>query len=186
MEDSEIVRMFLERNENAIKEAQQKYSKYCNSIAANILKNAEDAEHCVNEVYLAAWNSIPPNRPQSLATFLGRLTKNNAINSMKALLTEKRGKGEICLVFEELEECIPGENIVEQAFERRELECAVNDLLAKLSKSHRKMFMLRYWYCYSVRDIASRLGTSENTVSVTLSRTRKKLKEFLKKRGFEL
>lgn len=186
LEDSEIVEMFFQRNEKAIQASQGKYSKYCLTIAANILKNREDAEEIVNEVYLKAWNTIPPNRPQSLATYLGRLTKNSAINLMKMRLAEKRGGGEVSLVFEELEECVPGGSSVEQTFSDGELEREINRFLSKLRSTHRKIFMLRYWYCYSTSDIAARLGITANTVSVTLNRTRKKLKDYLQKRGYEL
>ena len=186
MDDSEIVEMFWQRNDLAIHEAQAKYGKYCNVIAESILKNKEDAEDCVNEVYLAAWNSIPPSRPRQLSTYLGRLTKNLAVNIMKRRLTEKRGGGEVSLVFEELEECVSGGGSVEQSYEAKELTRAINGFLARQRRSHRKIFMLRYWYCQSVSDIAARLGTTPNTVSVTLARTRKKLKEYLQKRGFDL
>lgn len=185
MDDSEIVRLFRERDERALGEAEKKYSRYCTAIAVRILNNAEDAEECVNDAFLAAWELIPPNDPYSLATFLGRLTKNFAINFMKTRLTQKRGSGEIALVFEELEECV-GSSGAEEAFEQHELENAINQFLAKLTKTNRKMFMLRYWYCCSVREIAELLGKSENTVSVTLNRTRKKLRESLKKRGYDV
>lgn len=185
MDDSEIVRLFHERNERALGETEKKYSRYCKAIAVRILGNAEDAEECVNDAFLAAWQLIPPHAPYSLATFLGRLTKNCAINIMKTRLAQKRGSGDIALVFEELEECV-GSSGAEEAFEQHELEDDINRFLASLSKSNRKMFMLRYWYCYSVREIAELLGKSENTVSVTLNRIRKKLRESLKKRGYDV
>lgn len=185
MNDSEIVRLFRERDERALGEAEKKYSRYCTAIAVRVLKNAEDAEECVNDAFLTAWQLIPPNDPYSLATFLGRLTKNCAINMMKTRLTQKRGGGDIALVFEELEECVGGSG-AEEALEQHELENAINQFLSRLAKSNRKMFVLRYWYCYSVREIAELLGKSENTVSVTLNRTRSKLKEFLRKRGYDV
>lgn len=186
MDDSGIIQLFIKRDERALEEAQRKYFRYCISIANNILKNMEDAEECVNDAFLAAWRLIPPNDPYSLATFLGRLTKNSAINMMKTRLTQKRGGGETELVYEELEECVARGGGVEDAFEKHELERIINQFLGRLPKSNRKMFMLRYWYCYSVREIAELLGKSENTVSVTLNRTRTKLRDLLKKRGYDV
>ncbi|MCM1165720.1 MAG: sigma-70 family RNA polymerase sigma factor [Lachnospiraceae bacterium] len=185
MDDSEIIRLFNERNERALSEAQTKYSRYCTAIAMNVLGDREEAEDCVNEAFHTAWQLIPPNSPYSLATFLGRLTKNSAVNLLKMRLTQKRGGGETALALDELAECAAKDG-VEERFDRRELEKLINRFLAGLTKTNRRMFMLRYWYCYSVREIALRLGTSENTVSVTLNRTRKKLKELLKKRGYDV
>lgn len=185
MDDSEIIRLFNERSEKALVEVQNKYYRYCMSIAMNILGDREEAEDCVNEALNTAWTLIPPSTPYSLATFLGRLTKNSAVNMLKMRLAQKRGGGEAELVFEELIDCAARGGVEEQ-FDRRELEALINQFLGGLSKSNRKMFMLRYWYCYGVREIALRLGTSENTVSVTLNRTRKKLKELLKKRGYDV
>lgn len=186
MDDSEIIRLFMARDERGLAEAESKYSRYCTAIALNILGSREDAEDCVNDALEAAWQLIPPNCPVSLATFLGRLTRNSAVNMLKARLTQKRGGGEAELVFEELEECVAQGGGVEELFERHELEGVINQFLTRLTKTNRKMFMLRYWYCYSVREIALRLGTSENTVSVTLNRIRSKLKEQLKKRGYDV
>lgn len=185
MDDSGIVRLFLARDERAIAEAQEKYGWYCLSIAVNILGDRTDAEECFNDALLAAWQLIPPNCPYSLATFLGRLTRNGAINTLKMRCTQKRGGGAGELALEELRECAAAGS-VEEELDRRELEKAINRFLARLTVTNRKMFMLRYWYCYSVREIALRLGTTENTVSVTLNRTRKKLREYLKKRGYNV
>lgn len=185
MDDSKIIRLFTERSEQALVEVQNKYYRYCMAIAMNILGDREEAEDCVNEAFHTAWQLIPPNAPYSLATFLGRLTKNCAVNVLKMRLTQKRGGGEAELALEELVDCA-AKGGVEEQFDRHELEELINQFLGKLTKTNRKMFMLRYWYCYSVREIALRLGTSENTVSVTLNRTRKKLKELLKKRGYNV
>ncbi len=185
MDDSGIINLFNERSEKALSEVQDKYYRYCMSIAMNILGDREEAEDCVNEAFHTAWQLIPPSAPYSLATFLGRLTKNSAVNILKMRLAQKRGGGEAELAFEELIDCA-AQGSVEEQLDRRELETLINQFLGSLTKSNRKMFMLRYWYCYSVREIALRLGTSENAVSVTLSRTRKKLKELLKKRGYDV
>ncbi len=185
MDDSEIIRLFTERSERALAEVQDKYYRYCMAIAMNILGDREEAEDCVNEAFHTAWQLIPPSTPYSLATFLGRLTKNSAVNLLKMRLAQKRGGGESELVLEELVDCAARDSVEEQ-LDRRELEELINQFLGKLTKTNRKMFMLRYWYCYSVREIALRLGTSENTVSATLCRTRKKLKELLKKRGYNV
>lgn len=185
MDDSAIVRLFLDRDERAIAEAQDKYGRYCMSIAVNILGDRTEAEECLNDALLAAWQLIPPNCPYSLATFLGRLVRNSAVNVLKSRSAQKRGGGAGELALEELGECAASGG-VEEELDRRELETAVNRFLARQTVTSRKMFMLRYWYCFSVREIALRLGTTENTVSVTLSRTRKKLREYLKKRGYNV
>lgn len=187
MNDSDIVSMFVSRNEDAIRQAQRKYLKYLTVIAEGVLKNPEDAQLAVNDAFLAAWESIPPAKPASLSTYLGRLTKNRAVNMVKSNNAQKRGGGEVALVMEELAEvCANGSPGVEQVYENGELERAINGFLARLSRRHRDIFMMRYWYCMSVSDIASRLGTTSNTVSVTLSRARKKLKSYLQRKGYDV
>lgn len=184
--DGEIVKLFWQREEDAIKSAAEKYRGYLNTIALNILNNKEDAEECVNETFLKAWNAIPPARPKSLAPFLGRIVKNSALNLLRNARTLKRGGGEKELIFEELEECIPSAHSVEAQAEGKELEQIINLFLKSLSKNNRIVFMMRYWYCYSLSDIAEKTGTTVNSAAVTLSRVREKLKNFLEKNGYGL
>lgn len=187
MDDSEIIALFFARDEKAISASSEKFGAYCKTIARNILKNEEEADECVNAVYLKAWESIPPKKPPVLSSFFGKLTKNHALNLLKSSGRIKRGgKGAADLVFEELEECISDRFSVESELERKELIKAINKFLFKCSDTNRKAFVLRYWYCTDISYIAGYLGISENNAAVILSRTRKKLKEYLIKEGFSV
>ena len=186
MEDKDIIQLYFDRDENAIAETSKKYGNYCRSIARNILKNCEDAEECVSDTYLKAWNSIPPERPTMFKAFLGKITRNLSFNLYKKINADKRGKGQIAVVLDELAECVSGENDPYQEFNKNELLNVINEFLEKLSQEKRIMFICRYWYSDSVTDIAKRCGTSENSVSVTLNRLRKRFHSYLLERGFEL
>lgn len=186
MEDIEIIRQFTERSDTAVSELQLKYKNYCGKIAMNILGSHEEAEECVNDALMRIWELIPPQHPRSLRAFLGKVTRNLAINRLKKLTAEKRGSGEITAVYEELSELISGKSDIEQQYERLEIIREINVFLGTLPEQNRNMFVLRYWYCESVKAIAETLGTNENNVSVTLSRVREKLKTHLRKRGYEI
>lgn len=186
MNDKEIVQLFLERDEAAIKAANEKYRSYCMKIAESITNSPEDAEECVNDALMRAWESMPPNSPEMLSTYLGKLTRNIAINRLKRQMTEKRGRGEAALAFEELSEMIKGRENVEQEFDRRELSREINVFLEKLPEHKRNIFICRYWYCESVKTIAAEWGLSETSVSVTLHRLREKLRIHLRKRGYDI
>ena len=129
MDDSKIVELYLERSENAIAETSKKYTRYCHSISFNILHNSQDAEECVNDTYLRAWNAIPPNQPNQLSTFLGKITRNLSFNRYKQYSAEKRGFGQAELALSELEDCIPAKTDVEQASNEKELVEAINKFL---------------------------------------------------------
>lgn len=184
MDDSEIVRLFWERDEGALAEVSMKYKGYCFSIAMNILGSKEDAEECVNDTLLKLWDMIPPHKPETLSTFLGRITRNIAIDRHRQTLAEKRGGGEAAIAFDELSEIISGSLDVESETERKELLREINSFLEKLPERKRNIFMCRYWYYDSIRDIASEFGLSESNVSVILNRTRHKLREYLSKKGY--
>ena len=186
MEDSEIITYLTERSEQAISAVSQKYGRYCKKIALNILQNNEEADECVNEALMRLWNSAPPSSPDALQLFLARIVKNCAYDKLRLALREKRGGGEVALALDEIAECVSGHSSVEGELEQKELGEAINSFLEKLNTRHRKMFLLRYWYCFSVSEIAGRLGTSENSVSVTLSRVRRKIKDYLTKRGYDI
>lgn len=184
MDDSEIVKLFTERSEAAIAAALEKYKGYCLKIALNILGSREEAEECVNDALLKAWDMIPPHEPQMLSTFLGKITRNIAINRYRQGLAEKRGSGETALAFDEMSELISGSSNVESEAERRELLDEINAFLKRLPERNRNIFICRYWYCDSVSEISREFAVSESNVSVILNRTRKKLREYLQKRGF--
>ena len=144
MEDREIVNLYWERNSNAIKETASKYGGYCKAIAKNILGNNEDAEECVNDTYLNTWNSIPPNRPNVLSTYLGKITRNLSFDRFRQRHADKRGGGEIELVLDELGECVSGADSVEQKVEKKELIRAINSFLDTLSQEKCNIFLCRY------------------------------------------
>ena len=184
MDDSEIVRLFSERSEQAIAEAMAKYKGDCTKIAYNILYSHEDAEECVNDAFLKVWDMIPPNKPEMLSTFIGKITRNLAINRYRQTLAEKRGSGEAAVAFEELSAVISDSTDVANDAERRELLGEINKFLGKLPEKKRSIFVCRYWYCDSIREIAEQFRLSESNVSVILNRTRQKLREHLQKRGY--
>lgn len=186
MDDNGIIQLYWDRNEQAIRATSDKYGHYCKSIARNILNNEEDAEECVNDTWLSAWNAMPPHRPGQLAAFLGKITRNLSFNKYKHHHAEKRGGGEIALVLDELADCVSDVDNVEQIFDRRELEKAVNSFARSLSMEKRNIFVRRYWYADSVSAIAKDYGMLQGTVSKTLERTRKQLKSYLAERGFEI
>lgn len=186
MTDNEIVSLFWERNEGAISAVSEKYGKYCAKIARNILHNEQETEECVNDTYMRAWEKIPPEKPKMLSAFIAKLTRNMAIDKYRHEHAEKRGGGEIPLILEELGDCISDGISVEATAERREIISAINKFLGRLSSKNRIIFVSRYCYCESAREISLRFGISENSVCVSLSRTRKALREYLIKEGFEL
>ena len=153
------------------------------SIARNILGSQEDAEECVNDAYLAVWNSIPPKRPSTLAPFLGRITRNRALNMYKQQHAEKRGGYGLTLVLEELEEVLPSGESADSALLQKEFMETVQRFLSSLPPEKRKIFVRRYWYADSVKDIAAACGASENSISVALHRMRKDLLAYLEKGG---
>ncbi len=185
MEDGQIVDLFWSRSDAAIANSKQKYGRYCRYIAYNILQNDSDAEEIENDVYLKAWNSIPPNRPSSLKAYLGMISRQLAFDAYAAKNTQKRG-GDVALVLDELAECIPDSNGGEDIGESLALHDALNGFVRSLSGKTQKIFVRRYWYSSSVSEIAADYGMSENHVSVSLFNTRKKLKRFLSKEGFTL
>lgn len=186
MEDAKIVQLYWDRNELAIPVTADKYGSYCASIANNILDSREDAEECVNDTYLNAWNAMPPHRPGILPAFLGKITRNLSLNRYKHNIAGKRGGGQAAVVLDEIAELVSDGDSVEREIDRRELAKAIDAFLDGLSARKRNIFVRRYWYFDSISDIASRFGMTENNVSVTLNRLRLKLHNYLLERGFEL
>lgn len=186
MDDIQIVQLYWDRDEQAIPATSAKYENYCIAIAMNILGSPEDAEECVNDTYLNAWNAMPPHRPHVLSAFLGKITRNLSLNKYRQIHAEKRGGGRLPQVLDELAECVSGTVTVEQEADRRELIKAINSFLGTLSPAKRSIFVCRYWYLDSISDIASRFGMTANHVSVTLNRLRTSLRNHLTERGFEI
>ena len=186
MEDKDIVILYWERNQKAISETKTKYGNYCHSIAMNILFNNEDVEECVNDTYLNAWNSIPPHRPNILSVFLGKITRHLSFDKLRYKNAAKRGGNELHLILDELSEIVSGTETADDELYRKELVIEINKFLNTLSKEKCNIFICRYWYAYSVSQIAKQFGMTENHVSVTLNRIRNNLKAFLTERGYDL
>ncbi len=185
MEDHEIVALFWARSEEAIRQASSKYGRYCRYIAEGILHSREDSEECVNDALLQAWRTIPPHRPERLAVFLGKITRNLSLNRWERERAQKRGGGEVSLALEELQDCLPAPNSG-QLVEDLALSEACNRFLAALPAEARKIFLRRYWYFSPVKEIAADYGLSESKVKMSLLRSRKKLKRWLEKEGIDL
>lgn len=186
MEDFKIIELFFERNENAISETERKYGRYLSKIAYNILFDFEDSKECVNDTYMKAWNSIPPQQPKVLSIFLGKITRRLAIDVFRKKHAEKRGNSEYFLSLSELDECIPDKFSAENEFEQKELSESINRFLSSISKENRDIFICRYFYSDSIKEIASFFQSNESKIKSSLFRTRKALKEHLEKEGFSL
>lgn len=186
MEDNAIIQLYWDRDEEAISVTEEKYGFYCWSIARNILGNREDAQECVNDTYLNTWNSIPPKRPKMLSTYLGKIVRNLSFNLYKKKKAEKRGGSQIPLVLDELAELISDATSLEEEWNRREITDAINSFLISIPTKKRRLFVCRYWYADSVKDIAKRFGMTESNVSVTLKRLRSELRSYFVERGIEL
>ena len=185
MEDTKIIDLYFERNEAAITETDQKYGAYCRSIAWNILQNHEDLEECVSDTWLRAWNAMPPQRPRVLRQFLAKITRNLSLDRFRAGHAQKRGSGEVPLALEELKECVGSGDPATDA-ERKLLEELIGQFLQQLSQRDRGVFLRRYFYMESHKDIAARYGMKETNVRLCLSRTRQRLREYLRKEDFPL
>ena len=183
MEDRDIIELYFARDESAIACTREKYGGYCARIAGNILAVREDAEECVSDTWLRAWNAIPPARPDPLRAFLGRITRNLALSRWRKDRAQKRGRAEVTLAYEELSDCLSGGTEPEQIAEAASLAETVNAFLAELKPRERSVFLARYWHFASIAEIAARTGKSESAVKSALLRTRRKLYDHLKKEG---
>lgn len=183
MNDDQIIELYMERSEKAVSETYDKYSAYCNTISFNILQNSEDAEECVNDTFQKAWESIPPDKPDNLKAFLGKIARNISLNKLKYNRTQKRGSGQIDILLSELEECVSDKFSVESEICSKELSQMINSFLAALPTDKRKVFVSRYWYMRSIKEISEQYGMSEGKIKSILFRIRKQLKSYLKKEG---
>lgn len=183
VKDCDIVNLFWARDERAIIEASFKYEKYCSAIARNILRNPADVEESINDTWLNAWNSMPPHRPAILQTFLGKITRFICLKKWRTLHTQKHGKGEIALVFEELAESIPDGKTLDDYIKSKELSQILNSFLRQLPNRERNIFVCRYWYLDSISNICKQFHFSQSRVKTMLWRTRTKLREYLIEEG---
>ena len=186
MNDSQIVALFFDRDQQAIQETAAKYGNYCYSIVHHILQNREDAEEAVSDTYLALWASIPPHKPTVLRTFLGKIARRTALKQWEKMRTQKRGGGEVALALDELSEYLSDGQTPETAIANAELTQILNGFLGSLPKTERQVFVCRYWYLDSIADIAKRFGFSQSKVKSMLARTRMKLRAALTKEGIAL
>ena len=182
MEDKQIIELYFQRNETAISETANKYGAFCHKIAMNILSIREDAEECVNDTYHSVWNQIPPTNPNSFRAFLGRITRNLSISRFRTLHAQKRYAG-MELMLSELEECIPTPDTVERTIEGKELTGYINEWLNALPEQEAILFLRRYWYGDSVKDLAKKTNITAAQMAQTMLRLRKNLKAYLMQKG---
>ena len=175
MEDKKIIDLFFERSENAIKELDLKYGKLFFNLSNNIVNNKQDAEECVNDAYLGAWNTIPPQKPNPLLSYICKIVRNISIKSY----WKNKKHSSYAISLDELEPFICGISTTETEIEVKELTRIIEKFLDTLSKENRVIFIKRYWFCDSYKDIAEYMGFSEKNISVRLARIRQKLKKYL-------
>ena len=183
MEDSAILDMYFARSEQAITETDRKYGPYCYSVAYHILENRQDSEESVNDTYYSAWRGIPPRRPRQLGIFLGRITRNLAIDRWRRRSADKRGGGELTLVLDELGGCVSGAESPETDLMRKEVAAALNRFLQTLPEQDRTVLLCRYYFANTQLEISQKTGLTENSVKSSLRRSRKALGRFLEKEG---
>ncbi len=183
MEDSKIIGLFFERSEQAIVELSDKYGPVFLKVADNILNSRLDSEECVNDAYLGVWNTVPPQKPDPLLSYVCRIVRNLAIKKYHENTAKKRNSV-YDVALDEIIDCLPASASVEDEIAAKEIARAIDAFLGTLDRRSRIMFVRRYWYSDSVEDIAAMFGKSRHYVSVRLSRIRSSLKEHLKKEGF--
>ncbi|MBQ7933450.1 MAG: sigma-70 family RNA polymerase sigma factor, partial [Lachnospiraceae bacterium] len=164
MKDAEIIELYFARNEQAIAGTQEKYGKYCFHIALNILFDREDSEECVNDTWMRAWNAIPPQRPDKMQIFLGTITRNLAFDRYKSKRAQKRGSGNLEVALDELAECIPSADVIEDLVVAAEMEQKIYSFLRNLPEKECNVFLRRYWYVEEYQEIADRYRMKLNTV----------------------
>lgn len=182
LEDEKIIELFMERSEQALRELDQKYGRICRRLSNSIVNNPEDAEECVNDAYLGAWNTIPPAHPHPLLTYICKIVRNTSLKIYYSRKAAKRNST-YTIAMEEIEACIAGPNTVEAEMEAKDLAHIIESFLDTLTPENRVIFMRRYWFSDSCKDIADFVGISEKNITVRLTRMRQKLKKYLAERG---
>lgn len=185
LEDNAIIELYNERDEKAIQETANKYGKLLYSISYNIVVNPQDAEECTSDTYLNVWNSIPPKRPHSFKAYILKVVRNISINRLKLSRRKKRGNGEYQIALEEIENTLSvsnERNFIDGIYLRDTLNC----FLDTLSNEKREIFIRRYWYFDSIKDISKNYGVGTSKVKMVLLRCRNELKDYLIGEGFLL
>ena len=184
MQDRDILDLYFARDERAITESSNKYGTYCLGIAQNILRNMQDAEECVNDTWLRAWNSIPPACPDRLGQYLGGITRHISLDKHRYNTRQSRGGGEVAVAYDEIHEVVDsGINVATQA-EERELLVAIDRFLWSLPERECNIFIRRYYHLDAIKDVAKRYGLTVSNVKKILSRTRASLRKFLEQEGY--
>lgn len=184
MTDREIVDLYWERNEIAIQETSEKYHHYLKKVASNILMDEEDCEESVNDTYLAAWNSMPEQRPSILSTYLGKITRQKSIDLFRKKNSKKRRESQYALSLQELEECLTDGSSTETQVDQILLQDTICDFLEELSEKERNLFVGRYFFLDSMQEVAAYCSVSLPNAKTTLYRVRQKLKQHLQKEGW--
>lgn len=184
MEDEKIIELYFSRNEQAVAETDKKYGAYCFTLASSILNNREDAEETVSDTYLKTWHAIPPKKPNVLKMFLAKITRNLAFSRWRSMTAEKRGGGELALVLEELSTCLAAPERVEDRLNARELAKTIRCFLNTLPQREQDIFLRRYFFVEDTDVIAQRYHIRPSAVLNILSRTRKRLKDYLRQEGY--
>jgi len=185
LDDSKIVELFFERSEQALLELSDKYGSICNKVADNILNNRQDSEECVNDAYLAVWNTIPPQKPDPLLSYVCRIVRNLALKKYHENTAKKRNSF-YDVALDELTDCIPASVSVEDELAAKEVAGMINSFLAALDQQNRVIFVRRYWHADSMEELAALFHRSKHYISVRLSRIRKALKQYLETEGISV
>ena len=178
MTDNQIIELFQKRDEQAVGACILAYGSYCRTVAAGILRDAGDVEEALQDTWLAVWDAIPPQRPQSLRLFLGRIARNAAISIWRRNNASCRGGGMVCVALEELADCVPGGDLPDKTVDSRELSRMISAFLKTEPVLRRKVFVRRYFYLEDSSAIADRYGKKESNVRMMLSRTRQRLRKY--------
>lgn len=181
MKDQDIIALYNNRSEAAVEESEKAYGGYCMAVAMNILARRADAEECVNDAWVRAWNSIPPEQPRSLKAYFGAIVRRLSLNRLR-----DRANDDLTLALDELEECLPADDDVTDSSAEQELVGHINRFLAMQSKLDRCLFVGRYWYAYPVRRLADAYDLTVNNTSVRLHRVREALRAYLNERGYSI
>ena len=184
MTDGKILELYFKRDERAIAESVASYATYCRAVISRILSDPEDVEEVLADTWIGAWNTIPPQRPQYLRLYLGRIARNRAVDLLRKKNSSCRGGDRVISALEELEECISPFGVPERELATKELGEIINRFLETQSQQHRGIFLRRYFYMEDIPIIARTYGLREGNVRMILSRTRKKLQSYLKQEGY--
>lgn len=186
MEDAMIIDLYFKRAEQAITETDLKYRPYCESIGYHILKDHQDTEECVNDCYFHTWNAIPPARPDSLRCFLGKIMRNLSLDRYRKKHSQKRGGNEFEVVLDELNDCVPSDDPVWDSCNGKLLGEAIDKFLDRIPKKQCIVFIKRYYFCKSIKEIAKECSMTTTHVKVLLYRIRGALKRYLETENFEI